>query len=188
MEELESIRNQLWPVCPSGAQSTGHGVSHAGSLPPKNYYSMWCCEKRWQPTNIELSPFLGAVTQVNVSGSFFWTNTLGWTFPSASRGIGEHRYFKHPTLGGEYKCILQNWQIGFRKELLKISTSPGKGPMAKSSSCFNCTTIPHGGSGKNCTEKTKCLKAVFPAATSFFQAWWEFHRTGAIKNRKSTEY
>ena len=188
IEELESIKTQLWPVCPSGVQSTGHGVSDDGSLPPKHCYSMWCYEKRWQPTSRKLSPFLGAVTWADVSGSFFWTNMLGWTFPSASRGTGEHRYFKSSTSGGEYKRILQNWQIGSRKDLLKIRTSPGKGPIAKSSSCLNCTMIPHGGSGKNYTEKTKCLKAVFPAATSFCQAWWEFHRTGEIKNRKSTEY
>lgn len=48
--------------------------------------------------------FLGAVIDtVNVSGSFFWTNTLGWTFPSASRGIGEHRYFKGENISAYYR-------------------------------------------------------------------------------------
>lgn len=154
----------------------------------KHCYYVWCCDKRWQPTNIELSLLLEAMTWANVPGRFFWTNTFGHPFPSASRGISEHRYLKSPTSRGEYKWLLQNWQIRFRKHTLSIRTSPGKGQIAISSSCFNCTTIPHGGSGKNCTEKTKCLQPVFPPAASFSKALWEFHKTDAIKNRKFAEY
>lgn len=84
------------------AQALGH--LSARSLPPKHCYSMWCCEKRWQPTNMQNCPFLGAVT----SGKCVWQLFSEQTHLAGHSPQLLEELENTDILRGEYKCILQN--------------------------------------------------------------------------------